>query len=87
MSGRAAGPGSSPGLSTKQKTKLWNRLRKLDALCQKQIFLRSIHVWDVRKYDNLFVKYDNKRKEIRNKLKAYGKQKRHGSDGPDENQV
>jgi hypothetical protein len=76
---RAAGPGSSPGLSTKSKTKLWQKLRKLDALCAKYstktfssvpfcMSLKSSR--ELEKYECLFAKYDKQRKQIRWNLKG-----------------
>jgi len=76
---RAAGPGSSPGLSTKSKTKLWQKLRKLDALCAKHkvlyfsdipfcMSLRSLS--NTEKHERAFAKYDKQRKDVRQQLKA-----------------
>lgn len=79
MSRRTAGPGSSPGLSTKQKTALWKKLRKLDALCERykvtqfdhlaSIISKSLNVNYTKKFA-LFKKYDEQRKLIRWKLKG-----------------
>lgn len=79
MSRRTAGPGSSPGLSTKQKTALWQKLRKLDALCEQykvtqfehlaSLFYK-IHSKQYAKKFALFKKYDEQRKLIRWKLKG-----------------
>jgi hypothetical protein len=79
MSRRTAGPGSSPGLSTKQKTALWNKLRKLDALCEKHkvtqadhltsLFFKNRNTLYAKKFA-LFKKYDEQRKQIRWKLKG-----------------
>ena len=83
MSRRTASPGSSPGLSTKAKTKLWNKLRKLDALCQrynparytgKYSFVFFIHDKEADKTRQLFAKYDAQRKLVRNELKYLAKQ-------------
>jgi hypothetical protein len=79
MSRRTASPGSSPGLSTKAKTKLWNKLRKLDALCAAykvaqsdhlaSLFFKNRHMPYAKKFA-LFKKYDEQRKQIRWKLKG-----------------
>ena len=79
MSRRTASPGSSPGLSTKAKTKLWNKLRKLDTLCNEHkvvqsdhlasLFFKNGHILYAKKFA-LFKKYDEQRKEIRWKLKG-----------------
>lgn len=79
MSRRTAGPGSSPGLSTKQKTALWQKLRKLDTLCEQykvtqfdriaSLFYK-IHSKQYNKKFALFKKYDEQRKLIRWKLKG-----------------
>lgn len=79
MSRRTAGPGSSPGISTKQKTALWQKLRKLDALCEQykvtqfdhlaSIISRSLNASYTKKFA-LFKKYDEQRKLIRWKLKG-----------------
>lgn len=103
MSRRTAGPGSSPGLSTKQRTKLWMRLRKLDGLCSKyadprtssfftklcSIFITPTHFSNAanKKREALWVKYDLERKTIRNKLKQNGKQKRDSKKGSDHSAV
>lgn len=79
MDRRIAGTGSSPVLPTKSKrTRLWNRLRRLD----REIWnLDKHHLYGFGKY--LFYKdedkidlskreiLDQKRKEIRNRLKGY----------------
>lgn len=79
MSRRTASPGSSPGLSTKEKTKLWNKLRKLDALCETHKIVQSAHLTSLffknghtlyAKKFALFKKYDEQRKQIRCKLKG-----------------
>lgn len=85
MSRRTASPGSSPGLSTKEKTKLWNKLRKLDALCHrynpsryngKHSFIFFINNKEADKARQMFAKYDEQRKLVRNTLKQYhGQQK------------
>ena len=79
MSRRTACPGSSPGLSTKQKTALWKKLRKLDALCEQHkvtqldrmvsIISKSHNAHYTKKFA-LFKKYDEQRKQIRWKLKG-----------------
>lgn len=79
MSRRTAGPGSSPGLSTKQKTALWKKLRKLDSLCahnkvtqfdrMASIISRSHNTYFTKKFA-LFKKYDEQRKLIRWQLKG-----------------
>jgi hypothetical protein len=88
MSRRTACPGSSPGLSTKEKTKLWQKLRKLDALChrynpsrynRKYSFIFFINNKEADKARQMFAKYDEQRREVRNKLKqCYGQQKGYG---------
>lgn len=79
MSRRTAGPGSSPGLSTKQKTALWKKLRKLDALCEQHkvtqfdriaSIIAMHHSKQYTKKFALFKKYDAQRKLIRWKLKG-----------------
>jgi hypothetical protein len=86
MSRRTASPGSSPGLSTKAKTKLWNKLRKLDALCQrynpsrydrKYSFIFFINNKEVDKGRQLFIKYDAQRKLVRMQLKSTYKHSGH----------
>lgn len=79
MSRRTAGPGSSPGLSTKQKTALWQKLRRLDALCEQHrvtpferiaSVISMVHSKQFAKKNALFKKYDEQRKLIRWKLKG-----------------
>ena len=75
MSRRTASPGSSPGLSTKQKTTLWRKLRKLDALCQRykpiyHSFLLGIYIKEAEKNIKLFTKYDEQRRLVRQQLKS-----------------
>ena len=86
MSRRTASPGSSPGLSTKAKTKLWNKLRKLDALCHrynpsryngKHSFIFFINNKEVDKGRQLFIKYDAQRKLVRMQLKSTYKHSGH----------
>jgi hypothetical protein len=71
MSRRTAGPGSSPGLSTKQKTALWKKLRSLDRICAVHSPLRLGHIpfsmYATR--EKLFAKHDERRKQIRAVLK------------------
>lgn len=81
--GRAAGPGSSPGLSTKQRSALWQRLRRLDRLCTRYEPVKPSpfveKIWRCfitlglpdKKRQALFDKYDQQRKDLRNKLKRY----------------
>lgn len=79
MNGRIAGTGSSPVLPTKsQRTKLWNRLRKLDSnisLLDKNIpIIKMIGPKkEFIKMTNKRVVLDQKRMDIRNKLKGYKK--------------
>jgi hypothetical protein len=72
MSRRAAGPGSSPGFSTKKKTQLWNRLRRLDAKCASYTtyFFNKKPFFLTAKDESMFKKYDLERKEVRTKLKS-----------------
>ena len=86
MSRRTASPGSSPGLSTKDKTKLWNKLRKLDALCHKYnpirynskyCFTLFINNKEVDKARQLFAKYDEQRRLVRIQLKSACKHSSH----------
>jgi hypothetical protein len=78
MDRRVAGIGSSPkhSLSLKQKTKLWKKLRKLDCEYSRLKDLNSSgwNLWYNRPYQANQAKMseiDDKRKEIRNKLKGY----------------
>lgn len=75
--GRNAGLGSSPSRSTKTKTKLWKKLRKLDKKCA--LFVRN-YKWYMNKESkeclyayNKYLKFDQKRKEVRMKLKSLWK--------------
>jgi hypothetical protein len=86
MSRRTASPGSSPGLSTKDKTKLWNKLRKLDALCHKYnpirynskyCFALFINNKELDKARKLFAKYDEQRRLVRIQLKSPCKHSSH----------
>lgn len=82
MGRRVTGVGSSPALPIKEKTKLWNKLRKLD---------RKIGILDRElRRDFMFIiqgefekedkrdKLDKKRKYIRLKLKGYNNEKNKG---------
>lgn len=70
MNGRIAGTGSSPVLPTKsQRTRLWKRLRKLDSQIAKLSYPFSIYT--ARHLKDKVKKLDQKRKEVRNKLKGY----------------
>ena len=75
MGRRAAGAGSSPVLPTKsQRTKLWKRLRRLDReLYFYDTFLKKMTGYRIYRADLWVegIKLDQKRKEIRNKLKGY----------------
>lgn len=70
MNGRIAGTGSSPVLPTKsQRTKLWKRLRRLDRQITKSSYPFSITTG--RQLKDKVIKLDQKRKDVRNKLKGY----------------
>lgn len=70
MNGRIAGTGSSPVLPTKsQRTKLWKRLRKLDRRISE--LSSPFSCYFAKNSIEKIRKLDQKRKEVRNKLKGY----------------
>ena len=87
MCRRAAGDGSSPSSPTIlpkwKKTRLWQQLRKLDRKCGKLLYYLQMSTYGLPpgkmnckpqnyyKWKKDFEKYDEKRKEVRNKLKGY----------------
>jgi len=77
MVGRNASLGSSPSRSTKIRTRIWKQLRKLDRRCSQlyqcyMLYKTYKFQWDHTNYTN-YIKTDQKRKEIRLKLKALWK--------------
>lgn len=75
--GRNAGLGSSPSRSSKTKTKLWKKIRKLDKKCASFV---KIYKWYMNKKSReclygfkAYLKFDQKRKEVRMKLKSLWK--------------
>ena len=71
---RADGVGSSPALSKSKKTALWKRLRKYD----RKIGEIDRYIWLFGAIDRKYIsmetkrkKLDQKRKEVRMKLKGY----------------
>ncbi len=80
---RVASVGSSPTiptikkLTTKQKTKLWNQLRKLDRdITEMDRFIKlnsyfTLNPKHLTANKNKRISLDLKRKEVRNKLKGY----------------
>jgi DNA repair photolyase len=80
MGGRAAGEGARPSRSASVKTKLWKRLQKLDSRISKNLYYQRRAYQDeiickhyyAESYTQ-FKNLDEKRKQMRLKLKSFGR--------------